>query len=139
MLRNKTLKPTILNALPFCGLFDLITIYFFSMLFISIEQLPTPVKIRNTEANEEAKLTEFQQELLQLAAVLKGDHVFTSYPEKIGKEMNVRQGKEYIDDAVKRFFEAGLYAKRMGVDQEQIVQMRPSLTTRLSKSSSKNP
>lgn len=109
------------------------------MLFISIEQLPTPVKIRNTEANEEAKLTEFQQELLQLAAVLKGDHVFTSYPEKIGKEMNVRQGKEYIDDAVKRFFEAGLYAKRMGVDQEQIVQMRPSLTTRLSKSSTKNP
>ena len=53
--------------------------------------------------------------------------------------MNVRQGKEYVDDAVKRFFEAGLYAKKMGGDEEQIVQMRPSLTTRPSKSPSKNP
>lgn len=103
------------------------------------EKLPTPVKIRKGEANENAKLSEFQQELLQLAAVLKGDNTFTSYPEKIGKEMNVRQGKEYVDDAVKRFFEAGRFAKRMGVDEEQIVQMRPSLTTRPSKSSSKSP
>ncbi|XP_075634455.1 non-specific phospholipase C2 [Castanea sativa] len=103
------------------------------------DQLPTPVKIRSTEANEEAKVTEFQQELLQLAAVLKGENVFTSFPDKIGKGMNVRQGKEYVDDAVKRFFEAGLYAKKMGVDEEQIVQMRPSLTTRPSKSPSKNP
>ncbi|KAG6682601.1 hypothetical protein I3842_13G151000 [Carya illinoinensis] len=103
------------------------------------EQLPTPVKVRNTEANENAKLSEFQQELLQLAAVLKGDNTFTSYPEKIGKDMNVKQGTEYVDDAVKRFFEAALYAKKMGVDGEQIVQMRPSLTTRTSKSSSKSP
>lgn len=105
----------------------------------SIEKLPTPVKIRNGEANEEAKLTEFQQELLQLAAVLKGDHTLTSYPEKIGKEMNVREGKEYVVEAVKRFFEAGRFAQRMGVDGEQIVQMRPSLTTRPSKSSTKGP
>ncbi|KAH7542188.1 hypothetical protein FEM48_Zijuj02G0046600 [Ziziphus jujuba var. spinosa] len=101
------------------------------------EQLPTPAKIRKTEANEDALLTEFQQELMQLAAVLKGDNILTSYPQKIGKKMTVRQGKEYMEDAVKRFFDAGLYAKRMGVDQEQIVQMRPSLTTR--SSSNKNP
>lgn len=50
-------------------------------------------------------------------------------------ELDVKRGKKYVDDAVKRFFEAGLYAKRMGVDEEQIVQMRPSLTTRSSKSS----
>lgn len=118
------------------ALFELITIF---SLAISIVKLPTPVKIRSTEANEEAKVTEFQQELLQLAAVLKGENVFTSFPDKIGKGMNVRQGKEYVDDAVKRFFEAGLYAKKMGVDEEQIVQMRPSLTTRPSKSPSKNP
>lgn len=74
---------------------------------------------------------------MQLAAVLKGDNILTSYPQKIGKKMTVRQGKEYMEDAVKRFFDAGLYAKRMGVDQEQIVQMRPSLTTR--SSSNKNP
>ena len=85
------------------------------------------------------KLTEFQQELLQVGAVLKGENVFTSFPDKVGKGMNVRQGKEYIDDVVKCFFEAGLYAKKMGGDEEQIVQMRPSLTTRPSKSPSKNP
>lgn len=94
------------------------------------------MKIRDGEANEDAKLSEFQQELMQLAAVLKGENILTSYPVKVGKDMSVKQGKEYIDDAVKRFFEAGLYAKRMGVNEEQIVQMRPSLTTR---SSSKTP
>ncbi|PON97619.1 Acid phosphatase [Trema orientale] len=94
------------------------------------ETLPTPVKIRKGEANESAKLSEFQQELLQLASVLKGENILTSFPGKIGKEMTVKEGKDYMEEAVKRFFEAGLYAKGMGVDEEHIVQMRPSLTTR---------
>lgn len=102
-------------------------------------QLPTPVKIRKGDANEDAKVSEFQQELLQLAAVLKGDNILTSFPEKIGKEMTVKQGKEYMEDALRRFFEAGLYAKKMGVDDEQIVQMRPSLTSRSSKPTNYNP
>lgn len=46
--------------------------------------------------------------------------------------MTVRQGKAYMEDAVKRFFEAGFAAKKIGVDEEHIVQMRPSLTTRSS-------
>ncbi|XP_002276163.1 non-specific phospholipase C2 [Vitis vinifera] len=94
------------------------------------EQLPKPMRMRKGEANESAKLSEFQEELLQLAAVLKGDNILTSYPEKIGKQMNVKQGKKYMEDAVKQFLEAGLSAKRMGVNEEQIVKMRPSLTTR---------
>jgi phospholipase C len=99
-------------------------------------QLPNPVAIRQGEANENAPISEFQQELTQLAATINGDHFLTSYPERIGKDMTVIKAKEYMDDAVKRFFEAGLYAKQMGVDAEQVVQMRPSLTTR---SSSTNP
>ncbi|THF94159.1 non-specific phospholipase C2 [Camellia sinensis] len=95
-------------------------------------QLPTPVRIREGEANEDAKLSEFQQELLQLAAVLKGDDILTSFPGNIGKEMTVKEGKQYMEDAVKRFFEAGIAAKKMGVDEEQIVKMMPSLTTRSS-------
>ncbi|KAK3408460.1 hypothetical protein EUGRSUZ_J00693 [Eucalyptus grandis] len=94
------------------------------------EKLPTPVKIRKGEAKEDAKLSEFQQELMQLAAVLKGEHIFSNNLESFGKEMTVKEGKEYMEDAVKSFFEAGLYAKKMGVDEEQIVKMRPSLTTR---------
>ncbi|KAL0371057.1 UNVERIFIED_CONTAM: Non-specific phospholipase C2 [Sesamum angustifolium] len=95
------------------------------------EKLPTPVKIRQGDANEDAKVSEFQQELIQLAAVLKGDDLLTSYPGKIGKNMSVRrEGKEYMESAVKSFFEAGFAAKNMGVDEEQIVKMRPSLSTR---------
>ncbi|CAA0833501.1 Non-specific phospholipase C2 [Striga hermonthica] len=94
------------------------------------EQLPSPVEIRQGEANEDAQVSEFQQELIQLAAVLKGEDILTSYPTKIGKNMSVRQGKEYMESAVKSFFEAGFAAKRMGVDDQQIVKMRPSLSTR---------
>ncbi|KAI4382145.1 hypothetical protein MLD38_008144 [Melastoma candidum] len=95
--------------------------------------LPDPVKIRQTEANEDAKLSEFQREMLQLAAVLKGDDTLTSFSETFGKDMTVRDGKQYMEDAVKGFLEAGLFAKKMGVDGEQIVKMRPSLTTRPTK------
>ncbi|KAF7833328.1 non-specific phospholipase C2 [Senna tora] len=98
------------------------------------ETLPTPVKIRRGGPNEEAKVSEFQQELIQLAAVLKGDNIFTSYPQTIGKGMSVKEGKEYMEDGVRRFFEAGHYAKKMGVNEEHIVQMKPSLTTRTSSS-----
>ncbi|XP_059625004.1 non-specific phospholipase C2 [Cornus florida] len=103
------------------------------------EQLPTPVQIRQGGAKEDAKLSEFQQEMLQLAAALKGDDILTSYPKNIGKEMTVKEGKEYMEDAVKRFLEAGLAAKRMGVDGENIVKMRPSLTTRTSRDSNQHP
>ncbi|XP_077218365.1 non-specific phospholipase C2 [Tasmannia lanceolata] len=98
------------------------------------EQLPIPTKIRNGDANEDAKLSELQQELLQLAAVLKGEEILTSYPNRIGKQMTVREGQNYMETALKRFFEAGLSAKKMGVDEEQIVKMRPSLATRSSPS-----
>ncbi|ESW18114.1 hypothetical protein PHAVU_006G014100 [Phaseolus vulgaris] len=103
------------------------------------EKLPTPVKIREGGPNEDAQMSEFQQELIQLAAVLKGDNILTSFPGKIGKDMTVKQGKYYMDDAVRRFFEAGRYAKKMGVNEEHIVQMKPSLTTRSSKSPNRNP
>nr|DAD29327.1 TPA_asm: hypothetical protein HUJ06_030795 [Nelumbo nucifera] len=103
------------------------------------EQLPTPVKIRQGGPNKNATPSEFQQELLQLAAVLKGEHILPTYLEHIGKQMTVKEGKKYMDDAVKSFFEAGFSAKGMGVDEEQIVQMRPSLTTRSSSSLFLNP
>lgn len=97
------------------------------------EKLPTPSKIRDGDPKEGAKLSEFQQELMQLAAVLKGDHVLTSYPEKLGKDTTVKEAKKYMDDAVKSFLDAAAYARKMGVDGDQIVKMRPSLTSRTSK------
>lgn len=88
------------------------------------------MRIRTTEANEEAKLTEFQQELVQLASALSGDHLLIGFQDKIVNNMTVREGIDYVDAAVNRFFEAGRSAKKMGVDDEQIVQLRPSLTSR---------
>ncbi|KAL6564827.1 Phosphatidylglycerol/phosphatidylinositol transfer protein [Orobanche minor] len=43
------------------------------------EKLPTPVKIRQGDANEDAKASEFQKELMQLAAVLKGEDIFDKF------------------------------------------------------------
>jgi len=77
--------------------------------------------------------------LIQLAAVIKGDNILTSFPDTIGKDMTVKQGKDYMDEAVRRFFEAGRYARKMGVNEEHIVRMKPSLTTRSSESSNTNP
>lgn len=94
------------------------------------------MKIRKEEPNEDAKLSEFQQELVQLAAVLKGENILATYPQQIGKEMTVKEGKQYMKDAVKSFLEAGFSAKAMGVNEDQIVKMRPSLTTRTSKPAS---
>ncbi|XP_031505163.1 non-specific phospholipase C2-like [Nymphaea colorata] len=94
------------------------------------EQLPTPKRMRMTDANEEANLSQFQDELIQLAAVLVGDHELVGFPDKIGEKMTVRQGKQYAEDAVKRFLDASLTARKMGVGDHQIVKMRPSLTTR---------
>ncbi|KAL2535847.1 Non-specific phospholipase C2 [Forsythia ovata] len=103
------------------------------------EQLPNPVKIRQGDANEDAKVSEFQQVLIQLAAVLKGDNILTSYQGKIGKEMTVREGKEYMEDAAKHFFESGSAAKPMGVGEEQTVKMRPSLSPKSLKPQNQNP
>ncbi|CAA7018380.1 unnamed protein product [Microthlaspi erraticum] len=94
------------------------------------ETLPEPVKVRMTEANENGKLSEFQKELVQLAAVLKGDDALTTYPKEIGKGMTVIQAKRYMEDAVKRFLEAGRLALAMGANKEELVRMRPSLTGR---------
>lgn len=113
-------------------IYQLLELTFLFTQFQYTEQLPTPEKIRETQANENAKLTEFQQELMQLAAVMNGDDIFTSYPEAIGKDMNVKEGRLYMREAVRRFFEAGHLAKTMGVSEDQIVQMRPSLATRSS-------
>lgn len=90
-----------------------------SLLELTV-QLPNSVRIRQTETNEDAKLTEFQQELVQLAAVLKGDDILTGFSDEIGK-MTLKEGYEYMKDTVKSFFEAGNAAKKMGVDAEQIV------------------
>eukprot|EP00253_Pinus_taeda_P001155 PITA_01155 len=92
--------------------------------------LPTPPKLRQTGAQEDKKMSEFQKELLLLAGILKGDNTLNGYVEEIAKKMSVREGNNYIDDAVKSFFEAARLAQMLGAPDDEIVKMRPALTTR---------
>ncbi|KAJ4915261.1 Non-specific phospholipase C1 [Raphanus sativus] len=93
--------------------------------------------LRPWGAKEDAKLSEFQVELIQLASQLVGDHLLNSYPD-IGKNMTVREGNKYAEDAVEKFLEAGKAALKAGADENTIVTMRPSLTTRTSPSEGTN-
>lgn len=54
--------------------------------------LAEPVRLRDTEANEESKLSEFRKELAQLAAVLRGDHESGYLSTQKGRRHESRRG-----------------------------------------------
>lgn len=96
------------------------------------EILPDAAPLRNTEADENRALSEFQTEVVQLGAVLNGDHFLSSFPNEMGKKMNVKEGHEYVKGAVSRFIRASKEAVNLGAAESAIVDMRSSLTTRSS-------
>ncbi|KAF2311488.1 hypothetical protein GH714_024237 [Hevea brasiliensis] len=53
--------------------------------------LPDVAPLRSTEAKEDSNLSEFQSELVQLAAVLNGDHFLSSFPDRMSKKMSVQK------------------------------------------------
>ncbi|XP_060202766.1 non-specific phospholipase C1 [Lycium barbarum] len=87
------------------------------------------INLRPWGPREDVKLSEFQIEMIQLASQLNGDHVLKSYPD-IGRNMNVGEANQYVEDAVNRFLEAGRAALRAGANESAIVAMRPALTSR---------
>ncbi|KAI3719265.1 hypothetical protein L6452_20160 [Arctium lappa] len=80
--------------------------------------LPDPVKMRETEPDENEKLNEFQQELVQLGSVLKGDH---EQDHKLVENMTVIEGVSYVEDAYKKFCDDCKRAKSDGKDESYIV------------------
>lgn len=86
------------------------------------ETLPLPEKLRAGAAKEDAKLSDFQQELVQMAAVLKGDHHKKDlYPNKLVKNMTVAEGARYVEDAFKTFWDEFEKAMERGVDESEIL------------------
>ncbi|KAL3516703.1 hypothetical protein ACH5RR_023605 [Cinchona calisaya] len=83
--------------------------------------LPEPEKMRETEANEELKLSEFQEELVQLAAVLNGDYAKDIYPHKIVENMKVIEAAIYVGNAFQKFRDECHDALRIGADESNIV------------------
>ncbi|KAH7867368.1 hypothetical protein Vadar_032544 [Vaccinium darrowii] len=94
--------------------------------------LPEVAPLRSTEADESKGLSEFQSEVVQLAAVLHGDHFLSSFPDEMSKKMNVKEAHKYVRGAVSRFIRASKEAIKLGADKSAIVDMRSSLTTRSS-------
>ncbi|XP_042482346.1 non-specific phospholipase C1-like [Macadamia integrifolia] len=95
------------------------------------EKLPeVKTSLRPGGPKEDKSLSEFQLELIQLAAQLNGDHVLNTYPD-IGNSMTVAEANRYAEDAVARFLEAGRAALRAGANESAIVTMRPALTSRI--------
>ncbi|XP_048331047.2 non-specific phospholipase C3 [Ziziphus jujuba] len=83
--------------------------------------LPEPVKLRETEAKEEGKLSEFQEELIQMVATLNGDHSKDIYPRKLVEDLNVSKAATYIEGAFKKFLDERDKAKLAGIDINEIV------------------
>ncbi|KAL2478630.1 Non-specific phospholipase C4 [Forsythia ovata] len=84
------------------------------------ETLPEPVKLREAEAENEAKLSEFQEELVQMTAVLCGDHRKENFPHKLVENMTVGGAVEYVDNAFKKFLDECERAKEKGADESTI-------------------
>lgn len=94
------------------------------------EYLPEPIPLRKGDVQEGRKLSEFQREVVQLAAVLNGDHHLSSFLDEIHEKMTVRRAHNYVSGSISRFIRASREALKMGANGSVIVDMRPSLTSR---------
>lgn len=95
-------------------------------LNIIAETLPEPVRMREAEAQEEAKLTEFQAEMVQMSAVLCGDYMNKSYPNKLVEGMTVAKAADYVHNAFKKFLDEGEKAIQSGAHESTILIPRPA-------------
>ena len=77
--------------------------------------------MRETEPDENEKLSEFQQELVQLGAVENGDSKKDTFPNKLVENMTVTQGATYVESAFKKFCDDCDQAKTDGKDGSYIV------------------
>lgn len=94
-----------------------------------IETLGEAAKLREREANEEAKLCDLQEELVQLAAVLCGDHhKDEDFPQKLLEGMTVAVGADYVNTAFHKFLSECQKARNEGADDSTICIPQPNST-----------
>ncbi|CAI9103350.1 OLC1v1001813C1 [Oldenlandia corymbosa var. corymbosa] len=87
------------------------------------ETLIEPVRLRETEAKEHAKLNDFQKEMVQMSAVLGGDHEKDIYPHKLVEDMTVSSAVEYVNTSLKKFFDEFERLKQNGADESTIISL----------------
>ncbi|KAJ6804466.1 putative non-specific phospholipase C4 [Iris pallida] len=88
--------------------------------------LPEPKKLRPTEAAEDRNLSDFQKELVQMAAVLNGDYATDVFPDRLVEEMTVAQAASYVLEAFDAFKSACRKCQKNGEDGDHIVVANPS-------------
>ena len=76
--------------------------------------------MRDTDANETAKLSDFQEELVQAAAALNGDQLKDIYPFKLVENMTVSTGLKYVEDAFKKFYDDGKKTKEINGAEDSV-------------------
>lgn len=79
--------------------------------------------LRATKAKEHRVVSEFQSEIVEMAAILNGDHRLTKHGDKTIKRMTVREADAYVSHAVARFFRASKDAIEKGADESKTVDM----------------
>lgn len=73
--------------------------------------------MRETDAKETAKLSDFQEELVLAAAAVKGDHLNgISLPEN----MTVSRGLQFVEDAFKKFSDDGKKAREINGAEDTV-------------------
>lgn len=84
------------------------------------ETLPEPPRLREAEldaGDQQRGISEFQAELVQLAAALRGDHETEAYEtDKLVEGMTVAKASEYCRDAFARFREECQRCQDCGMD-----------------------
>ncbi|KAJ9179817.1 hypothetical protein P3X46_008137 [Hevea brasiliensis] len=85
---------------------------------VKLRELPERVKLREFD---EANLSEFQEELVQMAAVLNGDHKEEIYPQNLVKGMKVSKAGMYVEEAFKKFCDECKKARECGVDESEVI------------------
>lgn len=83
--------------------------------------LSDAAKLREAGAKEDAKLNDFQEILVQMAATLNGDHKKDIYPDKLVENMTVGEAAKYVKDAHEAFCDHCHKAIDSGADEDEIV------------------
>jgi phospholipase C len=82
--------------------------------------LPEAKKLRQSGAKEEVEISDFQKEMVQLAAVLNGDYTKDIYPDKLVEGMTVAEAAQYVIDAYNVFREECEKCIKAGMDGSHI-------------------
>lgn len=115
-------------------------VYVYICICICSVRLAEAVRLREFDPKEDGKLSEFQEELVEMAAVLCGDHHNNKgiFPHKLTEGMSVVSAAEYVQNAFNKFLQEYEKLKENGADENTIISI-PSQPTPTNKKNKQKP